>query len=113
MCCSLCDVSVDVVCFFHEHALSPVAVSSAAGPVAWRGVAWRGRAMHLQGTRTPPAINQKPINVSSLPLCRAYKTIEDDDLKFPLIYGEGKKVRSVARLLAARATPPRPRAPRS
>uniref|UniRef100_A0A8D0D7T4 Protein phosphatase, Mg2+/Mn2+ dependent, 1H n=1 Tax=Sander lucioperca TaxID=283035 RepID=A0A8D0D7T4_SANLU len=25
----------------------------------------------------------------------AYKTIEDDDLKFPLIYGEGKKVRSV------------------
>lgn len=23
---------------------------------------------------------------------RAYKTIEDDDLKFPLIYGEGKKV---------------------
>lgn len=27
------------------------------------------------------------------PLHRAYKTIEDDDLKFPLIYGEGKKVR--------------------
>lgn len=25
---------------------------------------------------------------------RAYKTIEDDDLKFPLIYGEGKKVGS-------------------
>lgn len=23
---------------------------------------------------------------------RAYKTIEDEDLKFPLIYGEGKKV---------------------
>lgn len=23
---------------------------------------------------------------------RAYKTIEEDDLKFPLIYGEGKKV---------------------
>lgn len=25
--------------------------------------------------------------------CRAYKTIVEDDLKFPLIYGEGKKVR--------------------
>lgn len=25
--------------------------------------------------------------------CRAYKTIDDEDLKFPLIYGEGKKVR--------------------
>lgn len=24
---------------------------------------------------------------------RAYKTIVEDDLKFPLIYGEGKKVR--------------------
>lgn len=24
---------------------------------------------------------------------RAYKTIDDEDLKFPLIYGEGKKVR--------------------
>lgn len=24
---------------------------------------------------------------------RAYKTIEDEDLRFPLIYGEGKKVR--------------------
>lgn len=23
---------------------------------------------------------------------RAYKTIDDEDLKFPLIYGEGKKV---------------------
>ncbi|KAI4576645.1 hypothetical protein MJT46_002480 [Ovis ammon polii x Ovis aries] len=27
---------------------------------------------------------------------RAYKTIEDDDLKFPLIYGEGKKARVMA-----------------
>uniref|UniRef100_A0AAQ4PK72 Protein phosphatase, Mg2+/Mn2+ dependent, 1H n=1 Tax=Gasterosteus aculeatus aculeatus TaxID=481459 RepID=A0AAQ4PK72_GASAC len=27
---------------------------------------------------------------------RAYKTIEDDDLKFPLIYGEGKKARVLA-----------------
>lgn len=26
--------------------------------------------------------------------CRAYKTIVEDDLKFPLIYGEGKKVRN-------------------
>ncbi|KAF6121189.1 protein phosphatase, Mg2+/Mn2+ dependent 1H [Phyllostomus discolor] len=26
----------------------------------------------------------------------AYKTIEDDDLKFPLIYGEGKKARVMA-----------------
>lgn len=25
--------------------------------------------------------------------CRAYKTIIEDDLKFPLIYGEGKKVK--------------------
>lgn len=23
---------------------------------------------------------------------RAYKTVDDEDLKFPLIYGEGKKV---------------------
>lgn len=29
----------------------------------------------------------------SAPLHRAYKTVEDEDLKFPLIYGEGKKVR--------------------
>ena len=28
---------------------------------------------------------------------RAYKTIEDEDLKFPLIYGEGKKVRECVR----------------
>lgn len=27
-----------------------------------------------------------------LALTRAYKKIEEDDLKFPLIYGEGKKV---------------------
>jgi len=27
---------------------------------------------------------------------RAYKTIEEDDLKFPLIYGEGKKVGTFA-----------------
>lgn len=27
--------------------------------------------------------------------CRAYKTIVEDDLKFPLIYGEGKKVRNM------------------
>ncbi|KAL2309515.1 hypothetical protein Nmel_005720, partial [Mimus melanotis] len=27
---------------------------------------------------------------------RAYKTIEEDDLKFPLIYGEGKKARVMA-----------------
>ena len=43
------------------------------------------------------AIKQKPITVSSH-LCRAYKTIEDDDLKFPLIYGEGKKVRNAVLL---------------
>lgn len=24
---------------------------------------------------------------------RAYKTVQEEDLKFPLIYGEGKKVR--------------------
>lgn len=48
------------------------------------------------------------------PLHRAYKTIEDDDLKFPLIYGEGKKVRCArrvalqaraARLISAHRTP--------
>lgn len=39
------------------------------------------------------------------PLHRAYKTIEDDDLKFPLIYGEGKKVRSALQPLADRVTP--------
>jgi len=26
-------------------------------------------------------------------VCRAYRTIVEDDLKFPLIYGEGKKVK--------------------
>lgn len=30
-------------------------------------------------------------------LTRAYKKIEEDDLKFPLIYGEGKKVKSCGR----------------
>ena len=49
---------------------------------------------------TLPAVKQKPIKVLS-PLRRAYKTIEDDDLKFPLIYGEGKKVRSAAARLPA------------
>lgn len=41
-------------------------------------------------------------------LRRAYKTIEDDDLKFPLIYGEGKKVRwRCARWVALQARPAR------
>ncbi len=26
-------------------------------------------------------------------VCRAYKTVQEEDLKFPLIFGEGKKVR--------------------
>lgn len=30
---------------------------------------------------------------------RAYKTIVEDDLKFPLIYGEGKKVRNMENLM--------------
>lgn len=30
-------------------------------------------------------------------LTRAYKKIEEDDLKFPLIFGEGKKVKHCAR----------------
>ncbi|MEQ2293066.1 Protein phosphatase 1H [Ameca splendens] len=34
----------------------------------------------------------------------AYKTIEDDDLKFPLIYGEGKKVRVAWQPLTDRVT---------
>lgn len=45
-----------------------------------------GSAICLQGTCTL----QSPLSS----VCRAYKTIEDDDLKFPLIYGEGKKVSS-------------------
>lgn len=39
----------------------------------------------------------KSVNLVILTECllcfRAYKTIVEDDLKFPLIYGEGKKVR--------------------
>lgn len=38
-------------------------------------------------------------------LCfRAYKTIVEDDLKFPLIYGEGKKVRWMSNNQAFNAT---------
>lgn len=33
-------------------------------------------------------------------LTRAYKKIEEDDLKFPLIFGEGKKVKCCGRSLA-------------
>lgn len=33
-------------------------------------------------------------------LTRAYKKIEEDDLKFPLIFGEGKKVKHCGRSLA-------------
>lgn len=39
-------------------------------------------------------IECKPVFKYCLFPYRAYKTIEDDDLKFPLIYGEGKKVGS-------------------
>lgn len=35
-----------------------------------------------------------------LHLTRAYKKIEEDDLKFPLIFGEGKKVKCCGRILA-------------
>lgn len=35
-------------------------------------------------------------------LIRAYKKIEEDDLKFPLIFGEGKKVKHCGRSLAER-----------
>lgn len=45
------------------------------------------------------------------PLHRAYKTIEDDDLKFPLIYGEGKKVRFSLLLFAPRQWSQLSRAP--
>lgn len=41
-------------------------------------------------------IECKPFLQCCLSPYRAYKTIEDDDLKFPLIYGEGKKVGSCA-----------------
>uniref|UniRef100_A0A668SR56 PPM-type phosphatase domain-containing protein n=1 Tax=Oreochromis aureus TaxID=47969 RepID=A0A668SR56_OREAU len=34
--------------------------------------------------------------ISAVLLVGAYKTIEEDDLKFPLIYGEGKKARVLA-----------------
>jgi hypothetical protein len=43
-----------------------------------------------QGRRS--LIECKPFLKCCLSPYRAYKTIEDDDLKFPLIYGEGKKV---------------------
>lgn len=45
------------------------------------------------------------------PLHRAYKTIEDDDLKFPLIYGEGKKVRFSLLVFAPRQWSQLSRAP--
>lgn len=34
-------------------------------------------------------------DVCCVVLCRAYKTVQEEDLKFPLIYGEGKKVRRI------------------
>lgn len=43
-----------------------------------------------QGTRSLIEYKLHKCCLSSLH--RAYKTIEEDDLKFPLIYGEGKKV---------------------
>lgn len=43
-----------------------------------------------QGSRS--LIECKPFLKCCLSPYRAYKTIEDEDLKFPLIYGEGKKV---------------------
>ncbi|KAG9335214.1 hypothetical protein JZ751_005569, partial [Albula glossodonta] len=36
-------------------------------------------------------LKQEDFNISSGKNQLAYKTIEDEDLKFPLIYGEGKK----------------------
>ncbi|CAL8295840.1 unnamed protein product [Boreogadus saida] len=36
------------------------------------------------------------LNMCCSSSCRAYKSIEEDDLKFPLIYGEGKKARVLA-----------------
>lgn len=42
--------------------------------------------------RAGSLIECKPFLKCCLSSYRAYKTIEDDDLKFPLIYGEGKKV---------------------
>ena len=52
------------------------------------------KATYLQGICPPPFIKpENTLRCPLSPLCRAYKTIEDDDLKFPLIYGEGKKVR--------------------
>lgn len=38
------------------------------------------------------------LNPPSVLTNRAYKTLEDEDLKFPLVYGEGKKVSVVARV---------------
>ena len=42
--------------------------------------------------RAGSLIECKPFLKCCLSPYRAYKTIEDEDLKFPLIYGEGKKV---------------------
>ncbi len=49
---------------------------------------------------TLPSVSVKSRSVSSDDVwcccgvvCRAYKTVQEEDLKFPLIFGEGKKVR--------------------
>lgn len=34
-------------------------------------------------------------SLSASSFCRAYKTLQEDDLKFPLVFGEGKKVRGL------------------
>ncbi|KAM7397041.1 hypothetical protein PAMP_020039 [Pampus punctatissimus] len=66
-------------------------------------IPWVGQKVYLN-----PTVNCANLSDSSgadtgptqchLKVCRrvAYKTIEDDDLKFPLIYGEGKKARVLA-----------------
>lgn len=56
-------------------------------------------------------IECKPVKECCLSPYRAYKTIEDDDLKFPLIYGEGKKVGIRLPQMENRAAAQSPRQP--
>lgn len=75
----------------------------------WVSVKRTGVISKVGGGSVSAASRELNIALSVLsPLHRAYKTIEDDDLKFPLIYGEGKKVRQKTPVVSAQQGSPRP-----